>query len=119
MATKWNHTNWQNHPRYKTRAEAREAGIDPEEENRIGKNIGLGACLICGDNWLWKKSHALFVTENSGSFPYCSECHSKASLVDKDNAIDDLMAVWSRRATREELKEIEKTRSILKTSARD
>jgi len=119
MATNWNHTNWQKHPLYKTRAEAREAGIDLEEENRIGQNIGLGACLICGDNLLWKEPHRLRIDSETDAFPYCEECADKASLSLKNDAIDDLMTVWLRNArTEEEREKVEKTRAILKTSCR-
>ena len=111
----WNHDNWREHPRYGTRAEARAAGIVPEVENRAGMRIGLGACGVCGDNWLWKTHHTLRFGDGSGAFPYCEECHAEAPLEKRDAAIDDLCSTW---ASCTDPDKLEKERAEMKEAAR-
>jgi len=61
--------------------------------NLQGANRFSG-CIICGDRWNWKKHHRIQGPGGIGMFPYCEECHRKATKEQKLRAINRLYLLW-------------------------
>ncbi len=68
--------------------------FDPR--NLIGRLLGFGNCLICGDYWNWKDPHMIQFSAFSSMFPYCQECNLNRPLEEKQTAASLLISRWMR-----------------------
>jgi hypothetical protein len=62
--------------------------------NAMGALKGTSGCLICGDNWNWKRGHYVEYINHQAAFPTCEECWETKDTIDIVDAANRLAALW-------------------------
>lgn len=64
--------------------------------NLIGRHLGYGSCLRCGDTWNHTKCHSTWYSEESGLFPLCERCWAKLSPTERMSYYKQLLHRWGK-----------------------
>lgn len=67
--------------------------------NSRGNARGYGACLRCGDSWMWKKYHVIKLSPSTDVFMMCTDCWPQASMDERRFAADTMLARWTKQGT--------------------
>lgn len=62
--------------------------------NLLGRLLGQGGCLRCGDTWDWKEAHTTEFGRSEGCFPLCEECWATLTPETRWPYYEQLVQAW-------------------------